>query len=303
MLEKYTMANTFFLIAVLINVAILLLTLTIFLRRTMANRHPHLYLLLFLILPVGQLALLYSFTFNSWTAYWPIGALLGLVADLALLIYTISQDNKAVLEKELRETKYLIAMEATHYQELEQRRKDFDNIREEFEAKIGTVSQIVQTGENDSIREMISALADNINKTKGNYYCATPVINAVLTEKATECARAGIELTVKINIPRTLSIEPMHLCSVFSNLLDNAIAASKKRNDADTPVIQLASLVDGDYLFVKTVNPSAMPVKLPGHGVGSRILNDITGIYGGGYQTQYEDGIFTAVASLLATKQ
>jgi hypothetical protein len=64
----------------------------------------------------------------------------------------------------------------------------------------------------------------------------------------------------------------------------------------------LTSLTDGDYLFIKAVNPSGEPPKepMPGHGYGSRVLTDLAARYGGDYRTEYRNGVFTAVVSLLA---
>jgi hypothetical protein len=61
-------------------------------------------------------------------------------------------------------------------------------------------------------------------------------------------------------------------------------------------------MAEGDYLFIKAVNPSAEPPKkpLPGHGYGSRILSGLAARYGGDYQGEYRNGVFAAVVSLLA---
>jgi len=80
-------------------------------------------------------------------------------------------------------------------------------------------------------------------------------------------------------------------------LLDNAIRASK---DFDGGWIRLSSMVIGDYLFIKTENPSEKPPEkpAPGRGYGTRILSDLTARYGGSYLTEYNDGIFTAMVTI-----
>jgi len=62
---------------------------------------------------------------------------------------------------------------------------------------------------------------------------------------------------------------------------------------------------DGDYLFIKAINPSKEPSKKPvaGRGYGSRILSDLASRYGGDYRAEYKDGVFTATVSLLATEE
>lgn len=260
--------------------------------------------LLFFILPIGQLITIYSFIFSTWTVFWLLGVLLSLVADLVLLAYTISQEKKTQLEEELREARHQMELEQFHYREVEQRREELAKIRHDFNNQLASVTQLVLSSENGSAQELIRSLADEISKTEEFLYCAIPVVNAILTEKAQECLQAHIGLEVELDIPARISVEPMHLCSVFSNLLDNAITACKQVPDEKKPVILLSSKVDGDYLFIKAVNPSVEPPKkpLPGHGYGSRILSDLAARYSGNYKSEYRDGMFTAVVSLLAAE-
>ncbi|MCL2501102.1 MAG: ATP-binding protein, partial [Defluviitaleaceae bacterium] len=125
---------------------------------------------------------------------------------------------------------------------------------------------------------------------------------AIITEKALICAQSGINLCVDLDIPDRLSVEKIHLCSIFGNLLDNAINACKLTDSAEQPIINLRSTVDGDYLFIKSTNPSSKPPKkrMPGRGYGSRILTDLAARYKGEYRGEYNDGVFTAVVLLLA---
>jgi sensor histidine kinase regulating citrate/malate metabolism len=255
-------------------------------------------------MPVGQLLMLYSFSFDEWSAFWLSGLLFGLAANVLLLLYAISQEKKTAAQEELRETRHRIALEKSHYEAVEQRREELAVIRRDFNRKLETVAGFVRSGEDKEARAGISALAGKINRTKENPYCAIPVINAVLTEKDRNCAAAGIALSVDLNLPDALAVEPMHLCSIFSNILDNAIAACLEIQGADRPVIRLSTLPDGDYLFIKAVNPSAEPKKsAPGRGYGTRILKELANRYEGDFQSDYRDGMFTAVVSLLAAQR
>jgi signal transduction histidine kinase len=292
-------------VVILLNIALILVfaaAIGIILWRVITVRRVPVNLCLFLILPVGQLFMLHSFSFDEWTVFWLFGLVLGLAADILLLIYTISQEKKTAIEEELRETRHRIELEKSHYEAVEQRREELDKIRKAFSEKLETVAEFARSGENEEARESISALAEKINRTKENPYCAIPVINAVLTEKEQNCVESGIDLSVDLNLPNTLAAMPLHLCSIFSNILDNAIAACREIRSAEKPIIRLSSIVDGDYLFIKTTNPSDKPKhkSVPGHGYGIKIVSELTKQYGGDFQSNYCDGKFTAVASLLA---
>jgi signal transduction histidine kinase len=260
--------------------------------------------LLFFILPIGQLVTVYSFVFSAYTAFWLLGVILSLAADLVLLIYTVSQEKKTVLEDELRETRYTMELEQSHYRELEQRREELAKIRHDFNNQLASIGQLIRLGEKESAQDMISALSEEIVKTKENPYCTIPVVNAILTEKAQTCAAAGIILSVDLEFPASLAVEQIHLCSIFGNLLDNAISACEVAKHPETPSIRLKSMVDGKYLFIKVVNPSGEPKrdKAPGRGRGSRILADIAARYCGDYSAEYKDGMYTVIISLPAVK-
>jgi sensor histidine kinase regulating citrate/malate metabolism len=285
-------------------ISVLAAALGIILWRVVSARRVPVFICLFLILPAGQLFMLYSFSFGEWSLYRLSGLLLGPAANVLLLIYAVSQEKKTAALEELRDTRHRTALEKSHYEAVEQRMEELDKIRRDFSDRLETVAGFVRSGEDEEAREGISALAEKISRTRENPYCAVPVVNAVLTEKENECAEAGIVLSVDLNLPGTLSVPPMHLCSIFSNILDNAITACRKtqRADADRPVIRLSSITDGDYLIIKATNPSEKPSRKPdpGRGYGLRILSELTEQYGGDFQWHYSDGRFTALVSLLA---
>lgn len=283
-------------------IMLLLIGAGIIIHRVVSARYLPVSLCLFLILPAGQLLMLYSFSFDGWSAFWLYGLLLSIAANVLLLFYAVSQEKKTAALEELRETRHMTELEKSHYEAVEQRRKELAEIRSGFGAKLQAAAELARAGGDIAVRESISALAERISGTKEKPYCAVPVINAVLTQKEEECASAGIRLNIELRLPDTLAVEPVHLCSIFGNLLDNAIAACRRLDGADKPVIHLSSIMDGDYLFIKTVNPSGKPAPspAPGHGYGQRILNDLAKCYDGNFKSSCIGGIYTAVISLTA---
>lgn len=270
--------------------------------RIISVRRVPIFICLFLVLPIGQLLTLHGLAFNGWSIYWLLGLVLSIAAIIFLLVHVILQEKKTASEEELREIQQRANLEKSHYETVEKRREEFDKMRRDFNRELETVAEFVRLGDEKEARKSIAALADGIALTRENPYCTIPVINAVLTEKERACAAAGIVLSVNLSLPNTLAIEPIHLCSIFSNLLDNAIAACKQVQNSDQHIIHLSSKADGDYLFIKTINPSGAPPKkpLPGRGYGSRILSDLAARYGGNYKSEYKSGEFTALISVLA---
>ena len=283
---------------------ILVGSVSVFVWKMIAARRFQPYYLLFFILPIGQLITLYSFMFSTWSILWFLGVFIALIADLVLLVYTISLENKTALEEELRETRHVMELEQSHYREVEQRREELARIRHDINNQLASIGQLIRMGEEVHAQEMIADLSEEIIGTKECSYCTIPVVNATLIEKTQVCMEAGIGLNMDLILPDSLAVEQIHLCSIFGNLLDNAIVSCKQLKQSEMPTIQLKTMVDGSYLFVKVINPSGEPKNkpAPGHGYGSRILSDLAARYNGDYTTEYSDGVFTAMVSLLALR-
>jgi len=236
--------------------------------------------------------------FNTWWAF--VGVLICFISIIALLFILLEQDKKITLQEELRETRHAMELEQSHYKEVDKRRAELSKIRHDFNNQLAAIGNLIQLGDEDTAQEMIKSLSSEIIKTKENPYCHIPVINAILLDKNQVCEEHCIALEVDLDLPQTLEVQPLHLCSVFSNLLDNAINASKNTKFKNTPLIRLNSTVDGDYLFIKVANPSNKPPKTPapGRGYGSRILSDIAARYSGDYRVEYKGGVYTAIVAL-----
>ncbi|MEA4932533.1 MAG: hypothetical protein VB071_02935, partial [Lawsonibacter sp.] len=187
---------------------------------------------IFFIFPISQIAML--FAFDGFYPETPdlnhllasIGAFLGLIADFVLLYVLMEQGKKDALERELQELETLHRLEAVHYQAIEARREETAKIRHDFNNQMVAAYHLLRTGDEKQSAELLDELKRDIAKTAEYAYCANPIVNAIMAEKELECKKNGIELNTEIELAEELSIQAVHLCSVFSNLCDNAVQAA-----------------------------------------------------------------------------
>ncbi len=232
----------------------------------------------------------------SW--FWTGSVVLGLVSVGVLTYCLASIEDRQRLEQELRETRHTMELEQAHYRAVEERQEELARIRHDFKNQLAAVSALLQADAGADARRMIGDLSRAIDATRENLYSPIPVVNAILAEKERLCREKGIALSVDLQLCPDLPVEPLHLCSLFANLLDNAVRAAGA-SGAEHPAISVRSRREGDYLFVKVENPSLPPAPpREGRGTGTRILADLTKRYGGEYCGEYRGGVFTAVASL-----
>lgn len=116
--------------------------------------------------------------------------------------------------------------EHAHYEEIESRRNELAKIRHDLNDHFIVIKELLNSGENGKANEMLDTLIDYVMSTKEYAYCADPIVNAVLNENEMICKERGIAFTYGMQITAPLKLNPVVVCSIFSNLLKNAVAGA-----------------------------------------------------------------------------
>ncbi|MBQ1472029.1 MAG: GHKL domain-containing protein, partial [Eubacterium sp.] len=108
------------------------------------------------------------------------------------------------------------------------------------------------------------------------------------------------------SVPEDLAVSGTDLCSLFSNLLDNAADAVDSL-EPQRKTISLSSDLEGNVFTVRCENPypgeeSIRPSHRPdGHGLGLSILEDLAKRHQGELSISTEKDIFTATVWLFVS--
>lgn len=147
-------------------------------------------------------------------------------------------------------------------------------------------------GENEKIRSVIQS---------GN-----EMLDIILNGKLTAAADAGIKIElVRMQAPAKLPLSSRELCSLFMNIMDNAVTAALK-SGAEPPYILLDLHVKGDFFVFSCKNSAAWD--LPGHtekndsmgehGLGLKIIHNITQRYGDLMETERGDDSYKVILAI-----
>lgn len=219
---------------------------------------------------------------------------------IAYLILRDIQKKRALLSDTAALNK-LKQLEAEHYRNVENQRKELLALEQQFQKKLSVIYQNILSSNYSTAEGLTAELMEQVAATKEYPFCPDSVINAVLTNKQHLCEKLSISFHAEISIQDCSLINKVHLCSVFSNLLDNAIHACEALPVEAQRFVTVSAKQHGDYLHVKVLNTSLPPVEkshAPGHGYGQKILADIASCYHGEFFTEFTDGIYKAAISL-----
>lgn len=163
----------------------------------------------------------------------------------------------------------------------------------------------------------LTALADKGNLTEVQTYlhelsfdflrplkaidCGNANMNAILNMELAKAEKRGVELDMQVIVPQTLPFQWSDLCSLVTNLIDNAIEGCVQLPGGEG--VKVRMVMQGEELFLSVTNPTD---KAPdfltemrttkgnqeAHGFGTRIIRKIVEKYNGYYEYSIVDGRF-----------
>lgn len=265
-------------------------------------------LLKFLLFPLGQGLLIFALNIlalGGMSQAVVFAVLLGLVlcilSDVVILQTMLSYEEKIKLEQTVRMMEFSQEAQRITFEQTQQRGVALAKLRHDYKNHLASIAALLEDGRDESGKAALGLLQEmqkQYDELERVRYCEHSVVNAVLTCKSEEAARAGVVLRTRVALPARLAVEDVHLCSLFSNLLDNALRAAAAL-PADRRWVEADSRVCGDTLFVNVHNPYQEGQEPHGeNGYGLKIVKEIAGQYEGELIIQKENGLFTAIAAL-----
>lgn len=228
------------------------------------------------------------------------GVLIGYIADIVFYYTIINQERKKELQRKLEETRTLYEIEKVHSDLTAAGKEEIDRLSRAFNTQLTAIIDHWEQGDQERADLLFERLKTEVAATKERAYCGNAVVNAVLAEKEKRAKEQSVRMDINLAVEPEIAVSAVHLCSVFSNMLDNAIRATAAYKGERQ--ILVSSGYAGDYFFVSVKNRCGRPERKSirrGHGYGLEILDDIAKQYDGTFRHQWQNETYTAEIMLL----
>ena len=210
------------------------------------------------------------------------------------------------LHEQLLQANTLYEVNRTHYEQLEQSQLAVRRLRHDMANHLQTMRELDEA----ALRTYIDALIDTPAMQSYTIYCENQIVNAVLQNKMTQIEQQKITAQCTIALPKQLPIQPVDLCALFANSLDNAIEAcmrlpvSERRISLQTRaekglfVLRMCNPTIDQTPFQANTLPPSSKADRKNHGYGLPSLQEIAMRYGGTFHIARNQGIFELLITI-----
>ena len=160
-------------------------------------------------------------------------------------------------------------------------------------------------GEDDPVKreEVLADMEQAIAIQESFMNTGNQVLDVILTGKSLACSKAKITLSAMVDGSLLEGIHVKDICSLFGNILDNAIEATQQVEDVDMRLINLSMhktnqfiVIECENYFTSKISSSDMPRTTKNdtihHGYGLKSINQVADKYHGGMTISVENNWF-----------
>ena len=281
--------------------ALMALLLILLIRRDRTLRRD-----LLLILGFVSAHLVFLITYLQVISYalTEIGVLLELSCQLMIGILLVIQYYGALkrrkLTEEVAEVRILrqqMENNEQYYRLAESKFAEISKLRHDFQTQLRTISVMLQDPESEEAsRKIAETLREHLESTKTPVFCENHTLNAVLNVKLSDARYRQLSPEILLNDCGQLPYDDYDLCSLISNLFDNAAESCLRETHPEQTELILKAGIRGGYFVIRCVNtcsvmPSAEMNTKPetGHGYGTAIIRNICEKYDGEYTIKFQN--------------
>ncbi len=180
--------------------------------------------------------------------------------------------------------------------------EDLRMFRHDYRNHMIVINSFLENGNTEQAREYMNTLNSNLGSALNKISTGNFITDAIINNKAIIAAESDIQINFDGQIPANV-IADEDLCTIFANILDNAIEATKK--STAQKIIYIESAVRLGMFIIDVTNPVDKVVKIrkdgtikttkqnsAEHGLGMRNVQKAVKKYDGSINITCENKLF-----------
>jgi len=219
------------------------------------------------------------------------------------VIYGIFNRKKARYYKNLSETyRQQFGEEYTYFKEYKDNNRDMMKFRHDWNNHMIVMQDLLEQGKYEEAKKYFDTFPVAGKGRSKRLITGSETVDTIFAAKVDLFERFNIDVKMEGELTRLVKMEPVDICILFSNLIDNAIEACSKFQG--NRYLRISVTESPNVLMISLMNPMAGELIKDGagirttkeeknsHGIGLQNVEEIVTKYNGEYYIEAQDGEF-----------
>lgn len=228
------------------------------------------------------------------------------LAVTSLILITITYFVEKFLDKieyESFEKRFYMEQQLDYYQNLDIMDKELRRFRHDIKNHFLCIQSLVENQKFDELEAYFNDLNKSYSSTNLLYFSGNLIIDSILNYHLSHLGNLGVHPVVYGKLPEIKQISSMDLCTIFSNMISNAIKAVSTCSTS-SPVLEIAFDYGEKYCSIAVTNTMTPEMvftskrKNRNHGHGMYLMKEFTEKNKGMFEQSLENDTLTTIVYL-----
>lgn len=232
---------------------------------------------------------------------------LGWVVFLLLLnialIYSIIHRKRVIYYKKLSESyKTQFEKEYTYFKEYKKSNVETIRFRHDWNNHMIVMQRLLDEGNYEDAKKYFDSFSKPVFQKRKSELTGNETADIILAAKADQLEEQKIEFEMEGSLKCLDKMEPVDICILFANLIDNAIEACVKVDikkcirikATESPNVFMIRMQNSAQEILQDENGEMLTTKADKnlHGIGLQNVENVLEKYNGEYKIDFEEGMF-----------
>lgn len=186
--------------------------------------------------------------------YIALSNLLAIILTLTVIVLVMQGNKRAYYENIAALNENYLNAEIRHFQAYQKAQVNTRRVRHDMKNHMQSLLYLAREEKYEELKQYIETLSTAVEQIDMELHCGNNLADAICNEKNELARHKGILFEIEGRMPEMLKIEPVDICTIFANALDNAIEALEDES-IEKRWIKLEISSQGEILFLRFRNP------------------------------------------------
>ena len=181
------------------------------------------------------------------------GIFIIVILEASIIAMVIQGNGKIYFQQTAVLNEHYLKVQLEHFKAYQETQKETRRVYHDMKNHINCVYNLIQQGRYEETGNYLMDLNTQIQNIKKELYTGNDIVDAIMNEKLSNASNNNISISIDGKLGY-LPVNPIDLCTIFSNAADNGIEALKDSSILDK-VLEIRFKKQGEMQWIMFRNP------------------------------------------------